>query len=395
MDTKQRYILHDKNLIKGITMLSIPVILSNILKSLHDVVDMYFVSKINMPAEIVDAQTAAITVTSPIISLFLAFAMGLMIAGGAIISQYIGANKTDKARLASGQLLVCCFIVGVICNIGLYASAPLIMRLMNAEGLIFDYSVTYLRYRSFELIGLFIFYAYQATRQASGDTLSPVIINSSGIVLNVILTGIFINFLGMDLRGAAIGTVISNMIFIPVCLFLLFRNNDLNYRLTSDVLKLNPKMIRKLLYLGVPSALAQGLTSVGFMVVNTFSMRFDPAIISAIGASNRINSLLLYPSMSVGGVLSTFVGQNIGANNPNRARKSLHAALIISLIIAVVGLCFFIPLRTEIVGLLISKNELSITTARRYSLWIFLTLPLMSVFQCFNSCFQGTGRTDT
>ena len=149
MTNKQKYILHDKNIAKGLLILSIPVIFSNILKSIHDLVDMYFVAKINLPMEIVDAQTGAITVTSTIIMLFQALAMGLMIAGGALMSQYIGSKRPDKAKRISGQLLLGCIIAGVLCNILLYTCAPLIMRLMNAEGLIYEYSVIYLRYRSF------------------------------------------------------------------------------------------------------------------------------------------------------------------------------------------------------------------------------------------------------
>ena len=394
MTNKQKYILHDKNIAKGLLILSIPVIFSNILKSIHDLVDMYFVAKINLPMEIVDAQTGAITVTSTIIMLFQALAMGLMIAGGALMSQYIGSKRPDKAKRISGQLLLGCIIAGVLCNILLYTCAPLIMRLMNAEGLIYEYSVIYLRYRSFELIGLFVFYAYQATRQAKGDTLSPVILNSIAIILNIILTAVFIKFLGMDIRGAAVGTIIANMVIVVPCVYKLFRSEDKELDIKLEDLKLDWHNMRKLIVIGIPAALSQALTSLGFMLVNSYSMRFDNHIITGIGASHRINSLLFYPTMSIGGVLATYVGQNIGAKNEERARKSVRSAIIITLIMSVIGMALLIPLRENILKILLNDTSLSIKVGSEYLLYLILNLPFMGVYQILLNTFQGAGKTN-
>ncbi len=394
MKNKQQYILYDKNIARGLLILSIPVILSNILKSIHDLVDMYFVAKINMPMEMVDAQTGAISVTSTIIMLFQALAMGLMIAGGALMSQYIGQKRYDKAKRISGQLLLGCIIAGVLCNILLFCFAPLIMRLMNAEGLIFDYSVLYLRYRSFELIGLFVFYAYQATRQAKGDTLSPVILNSIAIILNIILTAVFIKILGMDIRGAAIGTIIANMIIVVPCVYKLFRSEEKELDLELSDLKFDWHNMKKLIVIGLPAALSQALTSVGFMIVNSFSMRFDNYIITGIGASHRINSLLFYPTMSIGGVLATYVGQNIGANNIERARRSVKSAIIITLVMSVIGMGILIPLRENILVLLLNDTSLSIEIGAEYLLYLILNLPFMGVYQILLNTFQGAGKTN-
>ena len=98
---------------------------------------------------------------------------------------------------------------------------------MDAQGSLYTYSLTYIRIRSFELTGLFIFYAYQATRQSQGDTLTPVIINGTSIIINIVLTIIFIFGMKMDLSGAAIGTVIANMIIIPACIIHMIKNKSL------------------------------------------------------------------------------------------------------------------------------------------------------------------------
>ena len=189
---KEHLILHDKNIIKGLLLLALPVMLNNIIKAFHDVVDTFLVSNINDVESAVSAQISAIGFVSPILTICQALAIGMMTAGTALMSQYIGAEDKKRASKVSAQLLMLCGIVGVIFNILLFFLAPSILRMMDAQGELFDYSLKYIRIRSFELVGLFIFYAYQATRQSEGDTVTPVIINGTSIILNIIFTVIFI-----------------------------------------------------------------------------------------------------------------------------------------------------------------------------------------------------------
>jgi Na+-driven multidrug efflux pump len=217
MKDKTTLILNSKKIMKSLLLLSLPIMASNILKSLHDIVDMYFVSNIEGTKEAVEAQVSAITVTGPIIMICQALALGLMVAGSALMSQYIGAKNIAKAKKVSGHLLLLCITIGVLFNLLLYFLAPSILIAMGSEvgTELFTYSVYYVRYRSFELIGLFVLFSFQATRQSTGDTVTPVILNVVTVVLNIILTFVLIKLFGMDIRGAALATVIANMIIIP------------------------------------------------------------------------------------------------------------------------------------------------------------------------------------
>ena len=122
--------------------------------------------------------------------------------------------------------------------------------------MLYKYSVLYVKYRSFELTGLFIIYAFQATRQSSGDTVTPVILNVISVVLNMILTWIFIRFLNMDIRGAALATVIANMIILPACFYILTNKKN---QLSFGIKYAEPDkfLIKKLFLLGMPAALSQ------------------------------------------------------------------------------------------------------------------------------------------
>ena len=387
-------ILHDKNLFKSIIILALPIMFSNVLKSVHDIVDMYFVANCDKPSDTVNAMVSAITVTNPIIAIFQALAIGLMIAGTAIMSQYIGAGRYDKAKKTSSQLLILCIALGIIFNIVLFTVTDPILRLMNANDKpeVFYYAKQYIQIRSFEMTGLFMFYAYQATRQSLGDTVSPVILNVAAILINILLTAVMVK--NFYVAGAAYATVIGNMIIIPVCLILMFKTKQKEMVLGIKDLKPNGHYIKKLFVLGTPAALSQAFTSLGFLIINSLILSFDEYIISGIGIGNRINSILLFPAMAVGSVLATFVGQNIGARNVNRAKKCVSTAMIISLFITIVGSTMLMFFREQLANIFIDDDPQAIESCVKYLYFLLIGLPLMGTFQIFIGAFQGAGRTD-
>lgn len=393
VETKKDAILYGKNIVKTFLILALPIMFSSIIKTLHDMVDMYVVANIKDTKAIVDAQVAAISFTTPIISVVQGLAMGMMVAGTALMSQNIGAKRFIQAKRISGQLMLLCLIIGIIFNVLLYIMAPNIIRWMNAEEELFVYSVRYVRVRSFELSGLFIFFAFQATRQSMGDTLSPVIFNIISIIINIILTIIFVLALGFDLTGAAWGTVIGNMIIIPFCIGFLRKDHRFSMNLDWNSFKLDLKVLGRIFTLGWPAAISQSFTALGFVIVNSMIAGYDQNMFASIGVGNRINSLLLFPAIGIGGVLATFVGQNVGANNPRRAKKGFYYSLWIVLVITTVGTLILIPFRDFLVEIFLKEDE-AIKLASKYLLFLLCNLPLMAIFQNFLGVFQGTGRTD-
>lgn len=397
---KTEMMLNGKNIMLNMFLLALPIMFSNLLKSIHDVVDLYYVGEIVLPGvapevaeKSLEAMFSAINVTTPIINVCQALAMGFMVAGLSLMSQYLGAKKEEKARAVSANLLIFCFIVGVVTNILLFFLAPAILDLMGAEGEIYKYSVMYVRYRSFELIGLFVFFAFQATRQSSGDTVTPVILNVISVILNIIFSGVFILGFKMDISGAALGTVIANMIIIVPCIILLFFDKKSILRLRFSDFKFDFHYMKKLARLGIPAALSQAFTSLAFLLINSLILSFDSNVIAGISGGNKINSLLLFPAMAIGTVLSTFVGQNVGAGNSKRARKCVVSATILSIIITVIGAILLFAFSKPLVVFILRNTPNAVDPCMRYMYFLVVGLPMMGLFQIFIGTFQGAGRT--
>jgi putative MATE family efflux protein len=339
-----------------------------------------------------DSQIASITITASIIAISQALAMGMMIAGTALISQYLGAKKVQDAKKVASQLLILSTGIGIVFNILLFFLTPAIMNSMGATGDTFAYSVQYVRIRSFEMVPLFIFYAFHASRQSSGDTSTPVYLNTGSILLNILLTWIFVSLMGMGVAGAAYSTLIANTVIMPVALFMLFFDKKSEIVLTKKSLKPNMPLMWTIFNLGWPSAISQALTSFGFLIINAITLSYGDATVSGFGVANRINMLLLMPAMGIGGVLATFVGQNIGAENVKRAKKSVWAAMALSAGVCAVGAAILLPIRGYLVGIFLSGEAYDIS--KEYLIFLLAGLPLMGVFQTFMGSYQGAGRTD-
>lgn len=385
-DEKKRYILlKDKNIYKGLLTLSLPLMFSNLLRSLHDIVDMYFVSDLGT------GSVSSISITWSMLFIFLGFGFGLSAAGTALISQFLGANNKERARRTTGQLVVIAVVLGVISNILLYLLSPYVLTLVGAEGYVYENAVEYVRIRSFEMIPFFIFMAYSSNRNASGDTLSPVILSSIMIVLNIILSPLLIRVFDMGVAGAAYATLIGTSVLLPVTLyFLAFSKTGV----TVSVKDLIPRtrLIKEILKIAIPMSLAQAITAIGFTIMNSMIMReFGEITFDAFGVGNRINSLTLLPIIAVGGVLSTFIGQNVGAMQPERAKLVFKKAVIFTVGIAIGGILLVLPFRRPIVSLFLENPE-SLELCVEYMFYLTLTLPFFAVFQLLIGVFNGLGK---
>ncbi|MEG0899595.1 MAG: MATE family efflux transporter [Oscillospiraceae bacterium] len=384
---KQELLLNEPNLYKSFTILATPVFLSNFLKSFHDVVDTFFIGQI--PNSV--AAQAAISISWPLLAIFTSLSIGFSVAGVSIISQNLGADKNEDAKKYSGLLFTMALMLGAIINVFLYASAPFVMKMMGAEGDVLACAITYIRVRSFEMLFLMIFTAYQSMRQASGDMSSPVYLSSMAVILNIFLTWLMVNVLNMGIFGAAFSTLISQIIITPFALYLSFHPNCSLYVSLSD-LKIDIPKIKLLFNVAMPAALGQAISSLGFLVLNALILDYGPVVVAAFSNGNKISNMLLMPVGALGTVQAAYIGQNIGANNKERAMAAYKTGRNLGLIISVIGCLILYPFREASAALLSNSGEVIAVTVE-YMIWVILLQPLMAMFQNYMGTFNGAGMT--
>ncbi len=390
IDDRKRYlILKEPSILKGIIILAIPIMFNNLIKTLHDVVDMFFVSKITSFGE--EAVTS-ISITFPVVFMFIALGIGLSIAGTSLISQYIGAGQKNDAQKYATTLVVLALIIGIVLNFLSYFGAPYIMRLIDAEGYVLENSIKYLQIRAFELPLLFVFFAYQAIRNASGDTLSPMIIGVATILINIILSPIFIIVLNLGVSGAAYATLISHVVILPIVLLQLFKSTS-GITIKEEYVIIDKVVAHDLLKTAAPAALGQSFTAIGFIVMTYFILSYGTPTASAFAISNRISSMILHPAMAIGAILSAYIGQNIGNLNPERAKQAFRTALNLGVGVMATGSLIVLFFRRSLAGIFLLEGSYALDLAEEYMFFLLIGLPLMAVFQTFIGVYNGTGHT--
>lgn len=400
-DDRKRYlILKDSSVYKGLILLAIPVMINNLIKTFHDIVDMYFVSNITGHGS---SPIGSISVTFPVVFTFISLGMGLGVAGTALISQFVGGGMKDSARKYATNLVVIALIIGIILNVIAYFGSDLIMTSMGAKGYILKHSVLYLKIRSFELPILFLFFAYTSVRQSSGDTITPVIFGTITVLANIVLSPFFIlpeiqlfdiilPGFGLGVSGAAYATVISYIFIVPFVLFKLFISPD-GITICKMYIIPSKSVVKELISTAIPASLGQSLTAIGFIIMTSFIISYGDDTVAAFNVSNRISSLILHPAMALGGILSAYIGQNIGNLNITRAREAFRKAMILGVLLMAFGSGALIPFRRQLANIFLSDNPFALELASEYLFFLLIGLPLMAIFQTYIGVYNGTGNT--
>lgn len=381
---KKRELILNGKMSKVILILAGPIMLNNIIQSIYNLTDTYFVGQLG------STEMAAMTLVFPVIFFFMSIGMGINIAGTSLISQYIGDKKKDEATKVAGEILTISFLISIGLGIPGGIAAPYIIKLMGGSGQLLTIATQFLRTMLFGMPTLFLFLAFTAIKQGQGDTVTPMKYTAVSVGLNIILDPIFIFTLDFGVQGAAFATILSRGIFAAYAIYtLFFHRNGIVIEKKDLILDRN---ILKLIKIGIPSSIGQSMAAFGFMFLNGFIISFGQTTLAAFGIGNRINSLVLMPAMGIGNALATIVGQNLGANQIDRAKKAVKTSAGLSTLFLIIGGVIFFPL-IPIVLKIFSDDPLVINQGITYLRLITLSLPLMGFFQIFIGTFQGSGHT--
>ncbi len=383
-NNKRKFILEGK-MWRVILTLAAPLMANNLIQTLYNLGDTYWVSKIG------SVELAAMGLVFPFIYLIISLGMGMNVAGTALISQYIGSENKDEAGKIAGQLFSFSFILSVVLGIVGYFLTPYLIRMIGGKGELLKASTDYLSIMFWDMPIMYLFFVYNAIKQGQGDTVTPTILNVCGVVLNIILDPIFIFKLGLGIKGAAYATIFSRAIFALYAIYSLFADKA-GVHITRKTLKLNKALLVKIIKVGLPASLGQSASALGFIILNGFVISYGEATLAAFTVGNRINSLVLMPASGIGSSIATIIGQNLGANNVPRAKEAFKTSVIMSTIIMSIGAFLLFSAAKITVGVF-ATDPLVLAEGIQYTHLISLGLPLMGIFQILVGTFQGSGHT--
>lgn len=371
-----------------ILSMTLPMIVGMLGIVIFNVVDTYFIGKIDPTSPI---PLAAMGFTLPIVMLQGAISMGLGVGVAAVVSKAIGQRDTSKVkRLTTDSLCLSFLIVLISVTIGYLTISPLFTAL-GATGeqliLIRDYMEVWYMGVPFVVIPMVGNNAIRAT----GNTVVPSAIMLIAVIVNIILDPIFIFGWGpipaMELRGAAIATLIARCTtFICSLLYLHFKL----HMLTLSIPSLNQLLSswKEILYVSIPAALTQILTPISLAVLTKTVANFGADAIAAIGVAHRVEMFALSPIMALGAVIIPFIGQNMGAKKRTRIVDGVTFSNRLSIALGV-SLILILSLSAKSIAQLFHDETGVTTLVTRYLLIAPMGYSFLSINRISGSAFNA------
>lgn len=383
---KRNINLTEGKILNKLVILSLPIMLSNFLGTLYNIVDTYWVGKIATGAK----EAVAITgMTFPLVFFIISFAVGFTVAGTAMVSKFKGMNDLKSVRLTIGQFVP---IMGAFSLVLVFVTATLIptfLKILQTPPELVADATVYITYIMYGMIAMLFFSVFQSITTALGDSFTPLIVQIVTVVINIVLDPILIFGLSifpvMGIKGAAIATLISRIIATLVALIIFYKKYRELVPTLQDMIP-NKKVLMNIFEIGLPASIGQSTTAFGFLIMQGLTNSFGTAVISANAIGHRMMSIFQLPAMGISSALSSFIGQNLGADKKDRAVKSVHYSLFLVMSIMTVGCLFIYNFGAELVRFFIDEPIITEIGARMfkisaYATWIFgILMVLMGVF---------------
>ncbi len=369
---------------KALWTLAIPILAGMSIQTIYTIVDMIYIGRLGGNA------IAAVAFNMPLLFFVLGLSMGLGAGVTASIARFIGANDKVNADNSAEHALLMASIISVIMVVfGLLYGKQLLVVLGTTPDLI-NTAWSYLRIITVGLFFMVFSGFFRSILAGEGDMKTPMIISATGTILNIILDPIFIFVLGYGVPGAAIATVISQVIVfsIFIYIFLIKEHTYVTFRLKDFTF--SKYIIFDIIKVGVPASMAMIIMSLGQAVFNKILVSYSAFSVAAFQIGGRIDIAIFLPIMAIATALTTLVGMFYGAKDFENVKFIIKYGMLRSVFITTIGsIIIFILAPLIVKGF---SNELEIQqTAVTYLRLIVFIYPLISIAMTSGRVMQGLG----
>lgn len=377
------------SLVANLTRLALPLAAGMVLHNFYGLADALWLGRHSKEA------LAAPSVSMPFFWFVISFGMGFGSAGTALVSQLTGAGRHHEADRAAGQVLTFLTAIAAGLAVPLVFFAPTILRLAQVPPEVSGGAVPYFRIAMAAMPLMAFNIAYGAVLRALGDTMTIVVIGGVTNLLNAALDPLFIfgwaGVPAMGAPGAAVATVISQAVFTLACIVLLRRGHS-GLRLRMSDLVPDAGLLKKTASIGLPAALGNSSSSLGFLVFQVMINRLGTAVISAFLIGHRIIHFLNVPSQALALSAAPVVGQALGAGKPSLARRAVSVSA------GVVAVGMLVPFailmwRGQWVASFFNSEADVISQAGRFFLIVPASSYFFGVIMVLMAAFYGSGHT--
>ena len=329
------------SIIKQIVLFSLPLMLGNVFQMLYNTVDSVVVGNY-----VGKEALAAVGSTTMIVNMLVFFFNGFSVGAGVMIAQRFGARDMERLHTAIETTMAMTFVLcGAFTLIGVFSVRPM-LRFMNTPEDVFEGAVSYLTIYFFGISGLLVYNIGSGILRAVGDTTRPLMFLILTSLLNIALDLAFVLGLHMGIEGVAYATILSQLVSAVLTLRLLTATKDI-YRFTWRDLRIDGPVLRRIFAVGLPAGIQSVITGFSNIFVQSYINFFGSSCMAGWSCYNKLDGFIMLPMQSTAMAATTFVSQNIGANQPERAHRGTRDTILLSVgitgVIAVALVVFAAP----------------------------------------------------
>jgi len=377
------------NIYRLILRFALPILLGQIFQNLYNSVDMITVGRY---AENGKTALAAVSASSDISMLLTGFFTGLSTGAGVLFARFFGAkddrNLHDAIHTALTFVLIlgtCMAVIGIVCT-------PLLLKIVDCPEDVYIEASQYLRIYLVGILFTALYNVGSGVLRAVGDSQTPLQILVITSAVNITLDLITVVWLNMGVIGVAIATIAAQGLSMVMVYTKMMRTTDV-YRVSVRDLRINKSLLIQIIDLGIPSAIQSSLTSISNLFVQRYVNSFGSAAMAGVGAAKKIDRFVGMASMSLGQATTTFVSQNVGAKQYQRAFKGIRACLTMGIIVvAAVGIPIYFAANGAI-SLFIPGDPEAIAYG---AAMVHIIVPLFycqTLNQIFSNAVRGFGKS--
>lgn len=303
---------------------AVPLIMGNLFQMFYNTVDSVVVGKF-----VSTAALAAVGSTTMIVNMLVFFFNGVSVGAGVVISRYFGARDYKNLHEAVETTMLLTFVFGILFTfLGIACVNPMLRFMSTPEDVMSD-AITYLRIYFAGISGLLIYNMGSGILRAVGDTKRPLYFLIFTSLVNVILDLIFVLLFHAGIAGAAYATIVAQFISALLILRLLSATRDVYYLSFKD-LHFNRRILADILKIGLPTGIQSTITSFSNVFVQSYINFFGSACMAGWSCYNKLDQFIMLPMQSIAQAATTFVGQNIGAQEEDRVNRGTVQSLFIA-----------------------------------------------------------------
>ncbi len=310
---------------RQIIIFALPMLLGNVFQQMYNIVDTIIIGQY-----IGTDALAAAGASFPVIFVLISLVIGITTGTTIIISQYYGAKDFEAVKRAIDTAFVFLFFASILLTVLGLVFIEDIWRLIGLPPHLIPDATLYFSVYVGGLIMMFGYNATSAVLRGLGDSRTPLYFLIIATILNIAFDLLFVLVFGWGIGGVAFATVLAQFIAFGLSVIYLNRTHQL-IRFTLRGLVFDWNIFRKSLRIGIPTGMQHTFVSLGMLALISIVNRFGTNTIAAYTVAWRIDSFAAMPAMNFGLALTTFVGQNLGANRPERVHQGLKATLMMTM----------------------------------------------------------------